>query len=931
MNIPTANVIVSFSGDSMRSLFESGGSTKSLIKTLEESGDFLLFNKESNPNFISFEYTFGLGGGQHTATLKFLDPDNEFEDRFFTKGFAENIAGFKPAGNKVLLGHGSKNRLEMFPDVDHEDRLKPDAGVRDEFMKRYKDAYGKKHIYLSYGSGFNTDAWAGPYKMYLTGATIEGAKGKVITLKLTPTPQGLLPGDRRTSEGNDLNLHLNGLFTHTTGESEQLNIGLNPTSSERNRLQGAFDQVYEVYPYQDSPTFVRPWYMTRWGAVEEAYSKEAANSVIAQTEFFKTSQVIRSLGGIDFHDMIVDCIKDYIGKATGNKNVIVLLPNLNLLLLDFIEQETKKLPPRLFLPSRDPEVVKSLEFYTSIKNVIELLGFTLWTKPKGAAASISPIKAARHAALERPSDIFKEFLSNNVFSIGINTRSSNLIANHQKTLKAIMDKLSAAMMGRYPMNIVTFTENNDKWLRLWGENPVLANHRTFAGINHVMFQKNEEAIIFGDLGIIKSYLYATKDLVDTPEDPFDVPKIKDADKVYTSLGIKISEKEPLLDLSAVQAGEPGAVALSEELRDLKAKRQEAQFTRLNAFIAFAGTNILGPMDRSILDQAYQAQAREEILSKIYSLTETPFGNLYEAPDEFALDQSKLGKDKQSQTLEALQSEAAKNIFPIFKYNTPNANVLELKSDISLGYFVALQRGVEKAISRRAAGVVTGQLKSSHASLPVLTVEEAVKYLFANDFANGLDDKVRMLKELQKRVSLSLVEDYNLKEKDVADEITLRSFYLTEKDPTMAVTVAEPKTYNLQTIAIQIGAVASKMQLEGNSPIIMIDQEKPGDAVSYISTLLAQAYRRAFTVTLKTTPLFHLSIVGQGMLSNCLLFAQDPPVVKTGTRPNQNFFNNFLSGMYQIIGFKHKILSSGEASSEFSLIGGPVATTENSDA
>ena len=920
MNIPTANVLISFSGDSMRSLFNSGGSTKSLIKTLEESGEFLLFNKESNPNFISFDYTFGLGGGQHTATLKFLDPDNEFEDRFFTKGFTENIAGFKSAGDRVLLGHGSKNRASHFPRPTPADPLEPDAGVRDEFMRRYKAAYGNKHIYVAYGSGFNTDAWAGPYKMFLTGATIEGAKGKVITLKLTPTPQGLLPGDRRTSEGREVNLHLNGLFSHTTGESEQLNIGLNPDPKERHRPMGSFDQVYEVYPYDSA--------ISDWGAaaVEETYSKEAANNVTAQTEFFKASQVVKSLGGINFHDMIVDCLKDYIGTATGNKNVIVLLPNLNLLLLDFIEQERKKLPTAPGPPGGDPEITRSFNFYDIVRAVVQELGFTLLATPiptTAAPASISTIKAVLTEPMDKPSSASKQFLLDHNFSIAINTRSSYLIADHQKTLKNVMDKLSAAMMGRYPLNPITFTENNDKWLRLWGDNTVIAKHRTFAGINHVRFQENEEAIIFGDLGVIKSYLYATKDLLLTPEDPFDIPEIKKADKMYESITTQINIMEPTLDVSAVLKGDPGQVALSEELRGLKALKEEFRFTRLNAFISLAGTNVLGPMDRSILDQEYQKIAREEILSKISSITKTPFGNLYDVPDEFSLDKSALTETKLKQTLKALELESVKYSFPIFKYNTSNPNVLELKSEVSQAYFASLRYGIEKSITRRAAGVVTGQLTSAHASLPVLTTEEAISYLFANGFANGdMDDKLKLIKELQKRVSLSLVEDYNLKEKELASDPSLGA--------SLGVTVT-PKTYNLATVASQIGAIAAEMQLQGNTPKIMVEQELPGDAVSYISTLLTQANRRAFQVTLKTVPLFHLSTVGQGMLSNCLLFAQDPPTVRTGTRPNQNFFNSFVSGMYQIVGFKHKISSTGEASSEFTLIGVSVETTENPDA
>jgi len=917
MNIPTANVIVSFSADSIRSLFESGGSTKSLIKKLEESGDLLLFNKESNPNFISFEYSFGLGGGQHTATLKFLDPENEFEGRFFTKGFAENIAGFKPAPDTGLFS-------PITTPSSKEAKISREQGVRDEFLKRYIAEYGNKHLYLAYGSGFNTDAWAGPYKMFLQGASIEGSKGKVITLKLTPTPQGLLPRDNRTATGNDVNLHLNGLYTMTTGESDQLNLGVDPRPVKRSSVGGGFDEIYHVVPYLEDTQKMQK-------EITESYNKSSSNNATAQKEFFKTSQVDAALGGINYHDMIVDCLKDYISKATGNKNVIVLLPNLNLLLLDFIEQQNKKTPSTFAMTGASFEAVRSFEFIHAVRTVLEGLGLSVKAKYLPLDPSVpSPLsvpsipfdKGVRLAEIRKPADAFDVFLKEHTFSVGLSTRSPKLLPDHRETLKAVIDKLSAAMMGRYPLNIVTFTENNDKWLRLWGDIPLHAKHRTFAGNTHQRFQKNGEAIIFGDLGIIKSYLYATKDLVEAPENPLDIPEIRNADDLFTNLERQINIQEGYLDrqfdISSLTV-DPEAVALSEELRLLKTQREEARFSRVNAFVSFAGTNVLGPMDRSILNKAYQETARAEILSKISSLTKTPFGNLYESPDEFGLDKSRLEKDKQELTLDALQTEAANNNFPIFKYNTSNPNVLELKSDTSLVYYQALRLGVERSVARRAAGVVKGQLTSAHASLPVLTVEEAISYLFANDFANGLDDKFRMIKELEKRVSQSLFEDYNLKAEKVAVALS-----------TPMKRVRAKPAYSLDLIASQIAVIAAQMQLEGNAPVIQIDQEKPGDAVSYMSTLLTQVQRRAFNVTLKTVPLFHLSTVGQGMLSNCLLFAQDPPVVKTGTRPNQNFFNSFLSGMYQIIGFKHKISSSGEASSEFSLIGGPVSTTENSD-
>jgi hypothetical protein len=940
--IPTANVIVSYSADAINKLFESGGSSKNLLNSIEEDSELLLFNKESNPNFISFDYSFGLGGGQHIATLKFLDPENEFESRFFTKGFAENVAGFKRENpDNALLSGEQGQRPATYPAGFIGPGIRQtdvDSALRNQFIERYKKAYGNKNLYIAYGSGFDTATWAGPYQMYMTGANIEGAKGKVITLQLTPTPKGLLKMDNRTATGDVVNLSMNGLYTRTTGESDQVNFALLSSPPDRDVLEG-FDKIYEINPYSPRKgEVISPTAQEQRGRIQEVFLSESSTTALAQRQYFKGANAAASMAEINYHDMIVDCLKDYIAKATGNPNVIVLLPNLNLLLLDFIQEEVNKLinaqapfssqpgsHATVALSNSDRESREAFKHYSYLRQVLMSLGFSLTTTPLEGQenkdyTSTSMSKQVREAQYENETDQYLKFIGNNTFNIVLNTRSSDLIANHEETLIGVMDKLKAGMKGRYPLNPVTFVENNEKWTGLWGTKPLYAKHRTFAGNGKVRYQKNREAIIFGDLGLIKSYLYATKDLVKTAEDPLEVPEIKAANKRFNDIKTEIQQLG-LPDVSAVVAGDPQAVALSEQLGELKTLRKEARFTALNAFISFAGTNILGPLDRSILDEEYQKEARETILSKIDTVNKTPFGNLYEVPEEFSIGVSQLDEED---SLAALQKASAENRFPIFKYNTSNPNVVQLKTDVSLAYYAAMQMGWQKSIDRQAAGVVTGLLTSKHATLPVLNTEEAINFLFANNFADGnLDDKVALIRELEKRVSHSLVEDYNLKATQVAEQATVDSFL----DPMKGITVVEPQTYNIQTIAAQIGVVASQMQLEGNAPVIMVDQEKPGDPTSIMAQLLTQAQRRAFNVTLKTTPLFHLSTVGKGMLSNCLLFAQDPPVIKTGTRPTQNFFNTFLSGMYQIVGFKHKIDATGEASSEFTLIGGPISTTE----
>ena len=95
MRIPTANIIIGFNREVMDRLFTTGATYTNLIKELTLSGtdDALLFDSQSNPNFISFEHTNGMGKGMKMV-LTLIDPKGEFEKRFATDSIVKNIAGF---------------------------------------------------------------------------------------------------------------------------------------------------------------------------------------------------------------------------------------------------------------------------------------------------------------------------------------------------------------------------------------------------------------------------------------------------------------------------------------------------------------------------------------------------------------------------------------------------------------------------------------------------------------------------------------------------------------------------------------------------------------------------------------------------------------------------------------------------------------------
>ena len=200
MSVQTANVIVATSKEAIQKLFSLGSISKNLIDEISTDGDILLFNKQSNPNFISFKHGFGLNTDQ-TATLTFIDPDNEFEKRY----------------------------------------------IENEPIKINNKT---KYFYLAYGIGSNLDSWAGPLRFTLVGAdyTIDGSKK--ITLKLAPSPNTL----DFTGPFSDLvNFNLFGNTLNIKGKSKEIRTDKIVSKGIKEKIYSPFDHGIKKgsnYPYE---------------------------------------------------------------------------------------------------------------------------------------------------------------------------------------------------------------------------------------------------------------------------------------------------------------------------------------------------------------------------------------------------------------------------------------------------------------------------------------------------------------------------------------------------------------------------------------------------------------------------------------------------------------------------------------------------------
>lgn len=277
-----------------------------------------------------------------------------------------------------------------------------------------------------------------------------------------------------------------------------------------------------------------------------------------------------------------------------------------------------------------------------------------------------------------------------------------------------------------------------------------------------------------------------------------------------------------------------------------------------------------------LNQGYQTRA--------YSIFEredelTPLGKASQAPDQFGYTDD-LFKAEQITTIK-------ENKIPIFKYNTDDPNILDINYNNDGMYLTLLSNAFQRNIGRIATTAADGGVPlriNEHEILTPEALETAIITSKDSAFGTVLSNE-EIIKQVITRVSPEL-----LKKISPTESVVGLIAYVTDLLESID---------SSQSLSVKL-----------NSEI----RTHPTAILQNFADNLAQNVK---TVTIKTLPFFHLSCRGITLQSPCIVFAQDVPVLAQ-QRQRRTRFNNFLSGLYNIVGFRHKI-NSKEAQSEFVLI------------
>lgn len=902
MNIPVPHVVVAFDRRTISTLFKVGTNYEDLAQEIAKSDDALLFDSQANPNFISFEHTFGGNEEGNIMKLTLIDPKKEFEERFMLENSSNSLHDYI-----------AKKRPQKSDPIRElwAQQAKSDAEVTSEISK-YKGYFAgelakqqnkTQRLYVAYGVGPNLDSWSGPHTMQLLGAEIAIEGSRQITLTMMATKLSFSTEGRRDIHQTDVNLNLHGMGIEIDARSFPINFA------------NFAETIYP--PYKEKlPESLDSLYL-------ETFETEYAEYL----DLVNLEDSALFINKLDIHLLLTDVIRDLIRKATGNSNVIVLLPNLNYTLAHMIQQNLKEegldeATRAKRQAQRDYDnIVKDMSAMGlnadgSLINPGEASGWPGWDgfnalqEQKAAQRNLTiwntvvennetyyhrfteigklfyvlskivadfgmTVNSSRKnnqiegilKVLESYKDQDKAtsynnglhgFLNSRYFTVGITHTSTDGFPDYWGILQNITRNLSRATLGISAPNLQLFYESDLKLLEFWSD-PKWKDFPLFGGTDRV-FTSDEGAIIFGDQQLIRDFLYGAEQF-----------GVSEAKKKAT---ISAYEDE-FHDLNSL---DPKQTAYN-EANDLGPGMDE-QYENAEIEQARSILNLmpLHPLDKVIFAEGRYNKEVREITYPPHAIIGA-YGNISFIPDDFQHVDNFSKENK----------EEIENLgIPVFRYNTENPNVLDLKLDNSLIYRNNLNVGFRRDVARRATATAGGILESQYASLPLTTIGDVIGFIRMHEksLGNNPTSQKLVIEKLAKKFKafdLGLFQGTNFTEQAKA---AYAEYAATLENP--------------------------------DSPILKIDQLLPGDPVVAMAEFSDKMYRQSLQMSITTLPSFHFG-TGKMLMSPCMLFAQDAPILQTQSEmPPATLLNTFMSGWYTIIGFTHTISTQG-ASSEFSLV------------
>lgn len=353
-----------------------------------------------------------------------------------------------------LISGGLLDTYNSYARAKKPSRMWASDGAKGQAFKKFEEANENKvslpspSVYIAFGTGPDSSTWAPPVRYAIKGFDIDFSEGKVVTLTLATTRDELQPVSRVENTSTSM-----GLSIYAEGRSKPINFT---------------NQKEPVYSYKHPDEY----------------------ATIIKDEY------------ISFHGIICDTLRDLASKMETASNVMVLLPNVDLVCKEAISDIRQK-NPGLINENNDKFVEEVLSLFG-----LTLVRSTKYSESLEEAKKVEPAPAIRvfseaEKAIDKATRLEEDNKNTTYYACVKSFAPVNgLKPNYIKTISSVYQKIRENMTEVNAENrFVCRAEGDEDILELWG---------TYSSVSQwPLFQlvRKGPALVLGDVGMISRHLY----------------------------------------------------------------------------------------------------------------------------------------------------------------------------------------------------------------------------------------------------------------------------------------------------------------------------------------------------------------------------------------------------------------------------------------
>ena len=298
-------------------------------------------------------------------------------------------------------------------------------------------------------------------------------------------------------------------------------------------------------------------------------------------------------------------------------------------------------------------------------------------------------------------------------------------------------------------------------------------------------------------------------------------------------------------------------------------------------------------EKESLGSTYQREVKElfDIENKI-----TPFGKTSSLPDQFGYTDELFTADE-VKTIEERK-------IPVFRYNTENPNILDLTYNDEGLYYSLLKNFFGLNVDRIASAAADGGVPLRTSNLPIVSQEALDVAIISSKMAmfGPILSNEEIVDEVMNKVSPELAAELF----PVKQETKFKTNGINSGDLRRLFRDLETSnTSRREQLTNYVAEIEKSMQGDKDALTTRLSQNRQTDPKTIIQSSVDYIAQAAKTINIKTLPFFNIATRGLALQNPCIVFYQDAPVLAQ-QRQQRTGFNNFLTGVYALQGFRHKI-------------------------